>query len=111
LVVYHYSIWFCWNDLVPKKFSTEGKKQKLGLLPGVRMANNGFHGSYSWHVMVAGSKGIFSRYYRSASMDSNGITCIIGYRVTGWINGVNAFHLFSYTFTADSCLMAASETS
>jgi hypothetical protein len=47
--------------------------------------------------MVAATKGMFDGitdlHQWTAKWD-----CIIGYRVTGWINGVNAFHLFSYTF-------------
>jgi hypothetical protein len=48
---------------------------------------------------VAATKGMFDGITDAASMDRNGITCIIGYRVTGWINGINAFILFfGYTF-------------
>jgi SSS family solute:Na+ symporter len=70
------------------------------------MANNGFHGSYfGMLAKVAATKGMFDGITDAASMD--GITCIIGYRVTGWINGINAFILFFGYTTADSCLMAA----
>jgi hypothetical protein len=75
------------------------KQRKLGLLPECRMANNGFHGSYSWHVsQVAATKACLTvlqmLHQWTAKWD-----CIIGYRVTGWINGINAFILFfGYTF-------------
>jgi hypothetical protein len=46
------------------------KQRKLGLLPSVRI-NNGFHGSYSWHVSQgSGDKGMFDGITDAASMDS-----------------------------------------
>jgi hypothetical protein len=72
------------------------KQRKLGLLPGV-LNNNGFHGSYSWHVSQgSGDKGMFDGT-DAASMDSEmGLPVLFTYRL---INGINAFILFfGYTF-------------
>jgi hypothetical protein len=47
---------------------------------------------------VAATKACLTVLQMLHQWTANGITCI-GYRVTGWINGVNAFILFfGYTF-------------
>jgi SSS family solute:Na+ symporter len=45
-------IWFVGMTLYQRIYASKGPKEakKAGLLPECRMANNGFHGSYSWHV-------------------------------------------------------------
>jgi SSS family solute:Na+ symporter len=66
-------IWFVGMTLYQRIYASKGlkKQRKLGLLPGVRMANNGFHGSYSWHVSQgSGDKGMFDGITDAASMDS-----------------------------------------
>jgi hypothetical protein len=50
--------------------STQREAKKAWIIAGVRMANNGFHGSYSWHVSQgSGDKGMFDGI-TDASMDS-----------------------------------------
>jgi SSS family solute:Na+ symporter len=74
------------------------KQRKLGLLPDVRMANNGFHGVIlGMLAKVAATKGMFDGITDAASMDSEMGLPVLLATVLPWIN-VNAFILFFIYF-------------
>jgi SSS family solute:Na+ symporter len=75
------------------------------------MANNGFHGSYSWHVSQgSGDKGMFDGITDAASMDSEmGLPVLLATVLPVGLMGLMLSSYFSAILsTADSCLMAAS---
>jgi SSS family solute:Na+ symporter len=74
------------------------------------MANNGFHGSYSWNVKVAATKGMFDGITDAASMDSEmGLPVLLATVLPVGLMGLMLSSYFSAILSTDSCLMAASE--
>jgi hypothetical protein len=75
------------------------KEAKLGLLPVFEWPIMAFMGVIlGMLAKVAATKGMFDGITDAASMDSEMGLPVIGYRVTSWINGINAFILFFVYF-------------
>jgi SSS family solute:Na+ symporter len=101
-------IWFVGMTLYQRIYASKGPKEaKAWIIAGVRMANNGFHGSYSWHVSQgSGDKGMFDGITDAASMDEMGLPVLFTVLPVGLMGLMLSSYFSAILSTADSCLMA-----